>query len=498
MSRDPLAPFEYSPAIEMPGGPVVVIQRETERVPLSVVPEARQLSGGFGGLQRFDVANEVGPVAGPTTVLHSIPRSRRPFCPPIVIDLVRFRTVAAALGNICLPEGEARVSQNFELGGMKLSFDGRDRLACEATDREKYGLVYLQAKQTGPTSDWSCIVPPEMISRALSNLAPGFIEVAPSDRFLIGPQSFQVLEGGQKFPPRPPRPTDLDGPNGERETAFQCILRRSDLAAALNTLSSIIDVKNIRSNMRYIYVGPEEKILAGSLTKEIGALFLRVDLRSKARLEHPHGFHLPLAAARAGYLLGDDGAIMVDGQQTVVLSLTKKNELYVGGLESQDHFIRVEPLVQIAVAKYADVLTETVNTITVKIEELVPALERASEIHRGNPDGGFVNLYFGENKVVAATSFRDETDAIREDMEREITYVRANAPSMFTRTMVYRPDIILSLIKHIIGPEITMGFPKNATGRDPLCLFGTDPRRLAMLMPIFNHDTEENCDAGTC
>jgi DNA polymerase III sliding clamp (beta) subunit (PCNA family) len=207
-----------------------------------------------------------------------------------------------------------------------------------------------------------------------------------------------------------------------------------------------------------------------------------------------------VGSAHAAYLLGDDGAIVMDGQPAVILSLTKRGELIVGGLGSQDHFVRVEPLVQIGVPKFTDVLVEPVNRFVVARKEILAAVKRAAEIHQEDSESrkhGFINLYYADSKIVASTSRRDDSDAIREDMDREIPYLRASGPSMFTRTMVYRPSYLLEAIAALDGEEITLAYPKNASGKDPVSVFGSDERRIVMVMPIYD-DAKGDCDAGTC
>lgn len=492
MSHDPLTPFEYSKSIELPGGPVVLV--EQVRAVQPAPPARRMLVGAGGALQQYEApANQVAEVK-----VHRIPRDRNPFTAPVVVDLGRLTTITKAMSHLCFSEVEARVSGNFELGGMKIGFDGHDTLTFEASDRTQHGVAMLLARSLGATAPWSLIVPPMAFARGLSELSPGSIEIAPAGRLLAGPLTIQLLEGGQVFPPRPPRPLDLEGPHEIKETAFQCILRRSDLKLALKVLGGIIDPRNVRANMRHIYAGPEEKMLAGSNSDAAGALFQRVDLRSKPRIEHPYGFHLPVGAARAAYLLGDDGAVVVDGHQAIIMSMTKTRTLVIGGLDVQDHFIRIEPSIQIGVAKFSDILVDSVNHVTVKRDALVEAMMRSAEIHKDNKKSGFASIYLGDNKLVVTTSCRDDEDAIREDMEREIPYVRAAAGSMFTRTMVYRPDLFLAALETIEGAEVTLGYPRNASGRDPVTIIGADQHRLAMLMPIVlgKDGNGEACDTA--
>jgi hypothetical protein len=399
--------------------------------------------------------------------LTAVPGDRRLFAPAVVTSHRKLLAAATAMSRLSLTREEGTASGRMDLTCLRLSFDGAETILVEGANRAEHGVAKVRAKCRQQSSGWSVLVPAETLVRVIVALPDQPLEVAPGERLFVGNLSVQVTGG--RFPDRPS--PDL------KEVEFQVVASRVGLASAVKFCSQVIDPLG-GNNMQHLVLDPGRK-MAGSTDRKRGRL-MRLDLRSRARLQHPVALNLPLAAARAAIILeSGDHVLMTVGDGMVV--------------GADNYYVLVNKNVQSGVPSelfnfWPDGIA---NIVVLKKKYLVDFCQKAISMLRDKD--AVISVYFGETIFRARATLRDE-DVEREDLDWEIPIIMTKQSAIVDRLLFFRPEWLLEAVSVSDGEDVSIVLQRNATKNDHVTIYGEDVTKVSVVMPIKSKEDKYDDD----
>jgi hypothetical protein len=377
-----------------------------------------------------------------------------------------------ALRHITMTREAAALNTTLLYMGVKLTYDGANTVTIEATNSSQTGVAMIPAKPREPMAPWAMVVPPEQIVRSLITLAPDAdIEIAPSDRLHVAKFSFSPTGIPSEFAQRPPPPSDV---------AFQCIVKRRELAKVVESVKSFIPIDSLRVALRNIWLDPKRKMAAATDSKQVRCF--KIDIRSKARLSHPTQFYLPFFMSLS--------ATILEPNEFILLSVTSRKEIYIAGEEGQDYSLYSTPEGQLDMLDYQTSIPEPASEFVVPKEMLAEAARASLALYvEEDKRRGGMGLHFGDRALSIKAEAQGKLGS--GDVHRELTYKRwSTAGTMLANELTIPASQLLDAIRGVEGDDLHLGFCKNHSKTDPVMVYGPDHGVMTVIAPIVNRKAQ--------
>jgi len=474
----PSAPVPYDEEeerIQIPGRTMVVLDAP---VGYSMPQHAPMLPASPADLQPYAEPSAVLFSPGPPVLRQqsrlSITDRRGFLAPPVVVNTAKFRGFLHALQHIAVPRQQAVDQSKWVISGIRIVYRGDGNLVLEATNEREFASVILPVVKAEPSGPWSIVVPAEGVVRQLSEHSEGEVEVAPSDRFRVGPYSFQPTGNPDQFPAWPTRPQDLENKDATvRTVAWQVIIKREDLKLGLRRVAPIIQPDENRIPLRNLQVNPTQRFLAAS--DRYQARYLTADIRSRPRLEHASPFYVPVTMAKA--------AAILEPTEFVLFTVTQAKEVWVAGRDDQDYFIYADSIGHQDVINFSEFLPNCQNEFTFNRLSLLRYLQEAEQLFRDEEQAYVFHLSFGSSSLAMMASLDTKEDS-RNDFHREVPYIMAMQSSMLHREFCFRASHLRGNLEAIQTERVILGFPRNAGAKDTLSIYTPDRGFIAVACPF--------------